>query len=86
MHLIESLKTEFCFDLFMFSKYPATSINCYFYKMTLLLYFVRKIVGHTAKVHKYTLYYFLTNIFLKFKYYQLCYCELSRFSIGGGII
>ena len=36
MHLIQSLKNEFCFDLPMFSKYPATSINRYFYKMTLL--------------------------------------------------
>ena len=35
MHLIHSLKNEFCFDLPMFSKYPATSINSYFYKMTL---------------------------------------------------
>ena len=35
MHLIQSLKNEFCFDLPMFSKYPATSINSYFYKMTL---------------------------------------------------
>ena len=36
MHLIQSLKNEFCFDLPMFSKYLATSINSYFYKMTLL--------------------------------------------------
>ena len=36
MHLIQSLKNEFCFDLPMFSKYPATSINRYFYKMTLV--------------------------------------------------
>ena len=36
MHLIQSLKNEFCFDLPMFSKYPATSINSYFYKMTLI--------------------------------------------------
>ena len=35
MHLIQSLKNEFCFDLPMFSKYLATSINSYFYKMTL---------------------------------------------------
>ena len=35
MHLIQSLKNEFCFDLPMFSKYPATSINNYFFKMTL---------------------------------------------------
>ena len=34
MHLIQSLKNEFCFDLPLFSKYPATSINSYFYKMT----------------------------------------------------
>ena len=27
MHLIQSLKNKFCFDLAMFSKYPATSIN-----------------------------------------------------------
>ena len=36
MHLIQSLKNEFCIDLPMFSKYPATSINSYFFKMTLL--------------------------------------------------
>ena len=36
MHLIQSLKNEFCFDLPLFSKYPATYINSYFYKMTLL--------------------------------------------------
>ena len=35
MHLVQSLKSEFCFDLPLFSKYPATSINTYFYKMTL---------------------------------------------------
>ena len=35
MHLIQSLENEFCFDLPMFSKYLATSINSYFYKMTL---------------------------------------------------
>ena len=35
MHLIQSLKNEFSFDLPMFSKYPATSINSYFYEMTL---------------------------------------------------
>ena len=35
MHLIQSLKNEFCIDLPLFSKYPATSINMYFYKMTL---------------------------------------------------
>ena len=35
MHLIQSLKNEFCFNLPMFSKYPATSINSYFYKMTI---------------------------------------------------
>ena len=35
MHLIQPLKNEFCFDLPRFSKYPATSINSYFYKMTL---------------------------------------------------
>ena len=34
MHLIQSLKNEFSFDLPKFSKYPATSINSYFYKMT----------------------------------------------------
>ena len=38
MHLIQSLKNEFCFDLPMFSKYPATSINSYFFKMTLLAF------------------------------------------------
>ena len=36
MHLGQSLTNEFCFDLPMFSKYPATSINSYFYKMTLI--------------------------------------------------
>ena len=35
MHLIQSLKNEFSFDFPIFSKYPATSINSYFYKMTL---------------------------------------------------
>ena len=34
MHFIQSIKNEFCFDLPLFSKYPATSINSYFYKMT----------------------------------------------------
>ena len=29
MDLIQSLKNEFCFDLPMFSKYLATSINSY---------------------------------------------------------
>ena len=38
MHLLQSLKNEFCFDLPMFSKYPATPINSYFYKMTLVIY------------------------------------------------
>ena len=38
MHLIQSLKNEFCFDLPMFSKYLATSINNYFYKMTLVTF------------------------------------------------
>ena len=37
MHLIMSLKNEFCFDLPMFSKYPDTSINRYFHKMTLAI-------------------------------------------------
>ena len=35
MHLIQSLKNKFWFDLPLFSKYPATSKNSYFYKMTL---------------------------------------------------
>ena len=34
MHLIQSLKIEYCFD--MFSKYQAISTNSYFYKLTLL--------------------------------------------------
>ena len=38
MHLIQSLKNEFCFDLPMFSKYPATSLNNNFYKMTLVTF------------------------------------------------
>ena len=43
MHLIQFLKNEFCFDLPMFSKYPSTSINSYFYKMTLWVFLdVRK--------------------------------------------
>ena len=37
MLLIQSLKNEFCLDLPLFSKYPDTSINSYFYKMTLFL-------------------------------------------------
>ena len=37
MHLIQSLENEFCFDLPIVSEYPATSINSYFYKMTLVL-------------------------------------------------
>ena len=45
MHLIQSLKNEFCFDLPIFSKYPATSINSYFYKMTL----DRLLIGLTAQ-------------------------------------
>ena len=36
MQLIQSLKNEFWFDLPMFSKYRATTINSYFYKMTLV--------------------------------------------------
>ena len=40
MHLIQSLKNEFCFNLRMFSKYPATSINSYFYKMTLIIFII----------------------------------------------
>ena len=35
MHLIQSLKNEFRFDLPLFLMYPATSINSYFYKITL---------------------------------------------------
>ena len=35
MHLIQFLEFEFGFDLHLFSKYLATSINSYFYKMTL---------------------------------------------------
>ena len=38
MHLIQSFKNEFCFDLPLFSEYPATSINSYFHKMTLHVY------------------------------------------------
>ena len=38
MHLIQSLKNEFWFDLPLFSKYPATSKNSYFYKMTLCIF------------------------------------------------
>ena len=34
MHLLQSLKNEYCFDLPLFSKYPTTSIKSYFYKMT----------------------------------------------------
>ena len=41
MHLIQSLKNQFCFDLPMFSKYPATSINGYFYKMTLRTFIIQ---------------------------------------------
>ena len=37
MLLIQSLKNEFCLDLPLFSKYPDTSINSYFYKMTLCI-------------------------------------------------
>ena len=44
MHLIQSLKNEFCFDLTMFSKYPATSINSYFYKMTLSILVLKEIL------------------------------------------
>ena len=36
MYLIQSLNNEFSFDLPLFSKYLATSINSYFYKMTLV--------------------------------------------------
>ena len=35
MNLIQPLKTDFFINLPLFSKYPATSINSYFYKMTL---------------------------------------------------
>ena len=52
MHLILSLKNEFCFDLPMFSKYPATSINSYLYKMTLSNYFffLFQIIDHVTEV------------------------------------
>ena len=46
MHLIKSLKNEFCFDLPMFSKYPATSINSYFYKMTLDRLQIGTLINH----------------------------------------
>ena len=36
MHLIQSFKNETYFDLPLFSKYPTTSINSYFHKMTLV--------------------------------------------------
>ena len=49
MHLIQSLKNEFCFDLPMFSKYPATSINSYFYKVTL------EINGNKTKSNRYNI-------------------------------
>ena len=35
MHFIQSLINEFCLDLPLFSTYLATSINSYFYKITL---------------------------------------------------
>ena len=38
MHLIQSLENDFCFDLPLLSKYPATSIKSYFYKMTLFVF------------------------------------------------
>ena len=50
MHLIQSLKNEFCFDLPMFSKYPATSINSYFYKMTLELDAVQTLTDYSYSV------------------------------------
>jgi len=48
MQLIQSLKNEFCFDLPLFSKYPATSVNSYFYKMTLhVVHKIRKVTKHS---------------------------------------
>ena len=54
MHLIQSLKNEFCFDLPLFSKYLPTSINSYFYKITL-----------SQKI--FTLNLFLTQVFDEWK-------------------
>ena len=54
MYLIQSLKNEFCFDLPLFSKYPATSINSNLYKMTLLKFqspFVLLCVLNTLSIH-----------------------------------
>ena len=50
MHLIQSLKNEICFDLPLFSKYPATSINRYFYKMTLIIREALSIVNHISNI------------------------------------
>ena len=38
MNLIQPLKTDFFINLPLFWKYPAISINSYFYKMNLLLW------------------------------------------------
>ena len=51
MHLIQSLKNEFCFDLPMFSKYPATSINSYFYKMTLSNFIQSALIMMTLNIN-----------------------------------
>ena len=51
MHLIQSLKNGICFDLPMFSKYPATSINSYFYKMTLSNFIQSALIMMTLNIN-----------------------------------
>ena len=48
----------YCFDLPLFSKYPATSINSYFYKMTLLMW------NDSNSKHKYNRLQKICKIFL----------------------
>ena len=61
MHLIQSLKNEVCFDLPLFLKYPATSINSDFNKMTLVEKIAETFLAH---FHQDRLYNELNFVFL----------------------
>ena len=50
MYLIQSLDNEFSFELPLFSKYPAISINCNFYKMTLCIVIIPIVIAHKDKL------------------------------------
>ena len=80
-HAFDSvIKNEFCFDLPMFSKYLATSINSYFYKMTLLLWNDSTHSTIVTYIH-FLLYKFITNFwFLLFGFKVSKFYE--KFIIG----